>query len=270
MWSLPGNMQKTLLMILVLVQGSSWVYADNPERIVSLDLCTDWMLLTYADPRQVLALSPLSRQFHLNGQAHNLNVHDGSLEQVLALEADVVISGEFNAPLLRQRLQALGVRVVALPQATTLQEVRDYEQTFAKLIGYDNLHPLSLTKTNVRQDDNPSLLLLGANAGGTGTGTLEHEIINAAGWKNYVNERGYITLNLEQLVANPPDAIMWSAPASQALAYHFKQHPALKKVINKGAWLQTDFGGWQCQGPWTWQRINQLQQAKQRWLDVSR
>lgn len=255
--------------VLLAVLASTSCYAARPAKIVSLDLCTDWMLLTYAEPRQVLALSPLSRKFPLNGEAHNLNVHNGSLEQVLALEPGLVLSGEFNAPLLRQRLQALGVRVVTLPQATTLRQVHEYEKQFASLIGHSDLHPFNPVETN-KDDESPSLLLLGANAGGTGTGTLEHEIIHAAGWKNYVSERGYITLDLEQLVANPPDAIMWSVPASRAMAYHFKQHPALRKVISDKAWLQTDFGGWQCQGPWTWQRINQLQQAKQQWLDVSR
>lgn len=270
MWLRRKNYRKIGLFVFVFTLSWSVCHAGKPARVISLDLCTDWMLLTYADPANVRALSPLSKQHFLDGKPHALPVHNGSLEHILALEPDLVVSGEFNAPLLRQRLQSLGIRVVAMPQATALQQVRDYERNFIALLGGSANTPVELQPRNYDPDQAPSLLLLGANAGATGTGTLEHEIIRAAGWKNYVSESGYITLELERLIELPPDVIMWSAPASPALANHFKEHPALKKVIADDNWLQTDFGGWQCQGPWTWQRITELQQARQAWLTGSR
>jgi iron complex transport system substrate-binding protein len=63
--------------------------AEAPQRIVSLDLCSDWMLLTYARREQLRALSPYLYQFDNDWVEPGLAVHDGSLEQVLALKPDL-------------------------------------------------------------------------------------------------------------------------------------------------------------------------------------
>ena len=52
----------TILLGLLSAQGQ----AGPVKGIVSLDLCTDWMLLKYADPAQVRAYSPLLYKYHVN------------------------------------------------------------------------------------------------------------------------------------------------------------------------------------------------------------
>ena len=240
--------------------------ANSSTGIVSLDLCSDWMLLKYADPGSVRALSPLSNQHPLEGVTHALPVHDGSLEHIMSLKPEIVITGEFNAVILRKRLQKLGINVEVLALPQTLGQVEDYEKAFLTIIGQP------LTKASMPEKplhngstESPRLLLLGANAGAAGSGTLEEEIIKQAGWQNYVEQPGYITLDMESLVADPPDMILWSAPKARALANRFLEHPALRKAIPEENRSITNFGDWQCQGPWTWQRIQQLQQARQQW-----
>ena len=105
--------------------------------------------------------------------------------------------------------------------------------------------------------------MLGANGIGTGTATLEHEILSRAGWRNYLSAPGYQRLDLEQIVLDPPDAILWAAPEHRALANQFAEHAALRQSIPATRWLATDYWRWQCPGPWTWELIGQLQQ----WLD---
>lgn len=255
------------LLVLLFAVLPSVGMAGHPSRIVSLDLCTDWMLLKYATPSTVLALSPWVREYPRAGLNTTLPSHDGSLEQILSLKPDLVIVGEFNASLLQQRLRKLGVHVAVLPLATTLQQVTAYEKAFLKLLGESGGRASIPVPAMTSQAASPAprLLLLGANGGGTGEGTLENDVMLLAGWKNYVSAQGYVTVELERLISDPPDAIMWSAPASQALANSFMQHPALKRAIPASHWLATDFADWQCQGPWTWQRVKQLQQARQVW-----
>ncbi len=111
------------------------------------------------------------------------------------------------------------------------------------------------------------LLLLGANGIGTGRDTFEHDVIQHAGWDNYLSDSGYINLDLEQLVTEPPDAVMWSAPRSAALANQFAEHPALRRSIPNEQWLDSSYWFWQCPGPWTWQLIEQLQEQRAQWPD---
>lgn len=241
------------------------------DKILSLDLCTDWMLARYADPSQVLALSPLIHQYPLDWIDTNLGTHDGTIEQILELKPDLVITGQYNAIILRQRLQELGIRVEILSLPENLSQVNHYVKHFQSLlkqtINNDQQLPLPPTPEN---NDKPRLLLLGANGIGTGRGTFENDILTSAGWTNYLQNKGYLNLDLEQLTTDPPDAILWSAPASVALSNLFAEHPALKRAIPEERWLKTASWKWRCPGPWTWDLINDLQKFLQTSLQTIR
>lgn len=233
--------------------------ATVAQRILSLDLCTDWMLARYAAPAQVVALSSMHRQFPVDWLAPNWPTHDGALESIVELKPDLVITGQYNARLLRNRLKALGFRVEVLELPTSLEAVEHYEQHFLRLLGKPitlataPLEPVTSNKPPKR------LLLLGANGIGTGRGTFEDAILQRAGWSNYLLEDGYLRLDLEQLVINPPDAILWAAPEHRALANRFAEHPVLRRSLSAQHWLSTNYWRWQCPGPWTWEIVGELQ-----------
>jgi iron complex transport system substrate-binding protein len=251
------------LLTLLSVALLSPVLHAEPQRVVSLDLCMDWLLAHYAPPERVAALSALHKRYPVNWIGTNWPSHDGSLEQVYALKPDKVLVGQYAATLLRKRLAELGVSVEVLPLPQTLEQVVAYEQQFLKALDL----PASLARPVPPALPAPAkpqrLLLLGANGIGTGRGTLEDEILQQAGWTNYLKGEGYLRLDLEQIVHNPPDAILWAAPEHQALANQFAEHPALLEAVPAERWLTTDYWRWQCPGPWTWELIGQLHQ----WLD---
>lgn len=236
-----------------------------PERILSLDLCMDWILAYHVNKARVAGLSPLHKRYPLPLKLDDWPVHDGSLEQIYQLQPDLVLVGEYNALLLRNRLKTLQlpVAVVSLPQS--LEQIEDYERTLLQLIGLPanlatpapNEQPLDLSA--------PRLLLLGANGIGTGSGTFEDQILRQAGWSNYLTDTGYVSLDLEKLVSDPPDALLWASPDSPSLANRFAEHPALAGRIPEQRWLTTDYWRWQCPGPWTWELIEQLRQAREVW-----
>lgn len=230
--------------------------SEQVEGIVSLDLCTDWMLLSYARRSQVLAFSPLLYRDPPSWVEPGLPTHDGSLEQLISLAPTRVISGEYNAIQLRRRLVQLGfdVTVLALPQS--LQQVVDYQRQLLQAVGRDpDVYPLPQIESKPRLER--KLLLLGANGMGTGRGTLEHELMTGAGWDNYLQHEGYVSLPMEKLVVDPPDAIYWSGPAGQALANLFIKHPVIGRM---GAQIldDADHWRWRCPGPWTWQLLEEL------------
>lgn len=234
-----------------------------PARVVSLDLCTDWMLAHHLPRPRVAALSPFHRRYPVAWVGLDWPVHDGSLENVLALKPDLVITGQYNALGLRQRLQALGVRVLVLPLPDGLDHIADYERMLLDELGLPperGRRPLPpLPDVATRSDmTRPSLLLLGANAIGTGRGTLEHDVIWRAGWDNAVTRQGHVALDMESLVRHPPDAILWAAPQHAAQANRFGQHPVLETLVPAARWMRSDYWRWQCPGPWTWDLIEQL------------
>ncbi|TCS33995.1 iron complex transport system substrate-binding protein [Paucimonas lemoignei] len=232
--------------------------AEPVRRVVSLDLCTDWMLTTHGKRAEIAALSPLSRQYPAPWQDGGWPIHDGSLEQILQLKPDLVITGEYNALLLRSRLQALGVRVEILPLPKSLDQIVTYEKRLLDLLGLPAARasvPIAATGTPVRRK---RLLLLGPNGIGTGRNSFENDILERAGWSNYLPEEGQIRLDLETIVLDPPEAILWTGSEGNALANQFAQHPVLKHAVPPERWLTTEYWRWQCPGPWTWDLIRQL------------
>lgn len=231
-----------------------------PARVVSLDLCTDRMLMLHAARAQVAALSPMHRRFPTDALQEDWPWHDGSLEQIVRLQPDLVITGEYNAMQTRQRLIALGYRVEILPLPTTPDEIRQYEERLLALIGQPPERATPPVPFLPAPATPRRLLLLGANGIGTGRDTFEDGILVRAGWTNYLPESGLVRPDLERIVADPPDAILWAAPDNHALANLFADHPALRAAVPQARWLHADFWRGQCPGPWTWALVRQLHQ----------
>lgn len=253
--------------LVLLLPISAGADANKPvNRILSLDLCTDWMLAKYVNPSQVLALSHLMHQYPVDWINQEWPTHNGSLEQILELKPDLVITGEYNALILRRRLQELGTRVEILSLPKNLSQITDYEKRFLSLLNIP-IHKVSKPpqiRSDNHQKHKPTLLLLGPNGIGTGRKTFENDILELAGWKNYLTSDGYINLDLEQIAVNPPDAALWFAPDTIALANLFAEHPVLKQAIPEQRWLSTERWRWQCPGPWTRDLIELLQTQLQK------
>ncbi len=216
------------------------------------------MLVKTADKAQIRALSPLLAQYPVDWIEHKWPTHNGSLEEIIRLNPDLVITGEYNAIQLRSRLASLGFRVEILPLPTSVSGLNRYQSRFMQLVGNNADTPRQPEYQTTSKP--PRVLLLGANGVGTGQKTLENEILQYSGMTNYLSEEGYISLNIEQLINDPPDLMLWSAPDAAALANQFAEHAALKKAIPQQQWLSTDYWYWQCPGPWTWELIQRLRQ----------
>jgi|GEM_PF-1538115 len=255
---------------IVLALAAGFNASAQPQRVISLDLCTDEMLAYYAArapglKSRIAALSPLSRQNGV-GQGDGFGLtrwpaHDGSLEQVLALHPDLALTGPYNGLLLRQRLTQLGVRVEVLPQPERLADIAPYEQRLLALLGLP-VAPADAPAPPAPSASGPRLLLLGANGIGTGVDTLESDILTRAGWRNYLQTPGHAPLDLERIAADPPDAVLWAAPDSPALANRFAQHPVMRRAVPASGWLVSAVWRWHCPGPWSWDLVRELEAAR--------
>jgi iron complex transport system substrate-binding protein len=254
-------MKKGFIALLVfLIAPATFSQAPVPQRIVSLDLCTDWMLALHVDRKRVAALSPMqhvSQPFHPAPWMKDAwPSHDGSLESIALYKPDLVLTGQYSAIGLREQLRRLGFRVEVLPLPTTLEEVHNYERQF---LTYAGLPPERASVVPpARTPGKKRLLLLGANSIGTGRGTFEDDLMTRSGWNNYLTEAGLVRLDLEQIARDPPDAVLWAAPSGAALANSFAEHPLWRSLNPPPHRLDTDYWRWQCPGPWSWELVQEL------------
>ncbi|MCL2160296.1 MAG: ABC transporter substrate-binding protein [Betaproteobacteria bacterium] len=258
-------MKKGFITLLAfLIAPVAFSQAPAPQRIVSLDLCTDWLLTLHVEQGRVAALSPMQRaqkSFHPAPWMKDKTSwpsHDGSPESIAFYEPDLILVGQYAAISLREQLRRLGFRVEVLPLATTLEGVRDYERQF---LAHAGLPPERAGNAPpARPLGKKRLLLLGANAIGTGRNTFEDAILTRSGWRNYLTEEGLVRLDLEQIARDPPDAVLWAAPSGAALANAFAEHPLWRSLTPPPSRLDTDYWRWQCPGPWSWDLIRELDQ----------
>ena len=235
-------------------------------RIVSLDLCTDWMLIRYGLPGQAAVYSPLLYRYATDWTPPGLPTHDGRLETLLRLGPARILAGQYNARMLRERLQQLGRQVTVLPLPQSLEQLEDYLRRFERAAGWPEGR--AARGREGRADDSkareqgprPRLLLLGANGIATGKNTLEDEMIRRAGWRNWLDRPGFVTLDIEAVLQDPPDAILWSQPYSPALANRFARMPPIRRLLERQPPFPAPDGDWRwhCPGPWTFDLIDDL------------
>ena len=205
------------LMPLVAVAGA-------PQRIVSLNLCTDQILLQLVERERIVALSFLSQNAFssvLHERARGLPVAYGSAEEVLTLEPDLVLVGTYTTRHTTALLRRFGIPVVAVPGAQSFAEVKEEIRTVARAVGEEARGEAIIARFEARLAEmrashpvaRPVATHYRSGGFSAGNNTLYHDIFEAAGHDNGAARaglEGYGTLPLERLVADNPDALIGS------------------------------------------------------------
>ena len=206
------------------------------NRVVSLNLCTDQLLVLLA-PEKVVALSPLARDPALSFVAEaaaSLATVRASAEAVLRLAPDLVLAGPFGAQTTLSLLEARGLRVVRAGLPQNFEEIRAETRMLADLFGVPERGAALIAEMDKRLATLPRpahrLRALAWEARGytAGPGTLKDAVLREAGFVNVSDGR---RIGLEALVAHPPDLIVVPTPAAwPSLATDLLQHPATANI----------------------------------------
>jgi iron complex transport system substrate-binding protein len=220
--------------------------AQAAPRIASINVCTDQLLLTLADPDQIAGLSPYARDpasSWLAERARNFRRLSGEAEDVLILKPDVVVAGAFSRRATREMLKQMGQRVVEFAVAQSLDDVRRNIRLMGDLVG----HPERARAENARFDDaiararavaarHPLRVLAVSRRGWiTGQHSLLGALLQAVGLTNIAGELGVAAGGfqpLEAVIKLKPDLLVVSEEGDVAVdqGQAFLLHPALEKL----------------------------------------
>lgn len=207
--------------------------------VVSLNPCTDALAYELAGEGQLLALSHYSRDpasSSINiAKAQRLPVTGGTVEEVLALDPDLVIAGSFLPPSTRRALEDLGIRVETFGIASTVAESEEQVRRMAALLGQAGKGEalvqridIAVAKSRAKRGAKTLSVVLWQPGGIVpGDQTLIGELLRIAGFSSHSAERGMGQadyLPLERVLADPPDLLL---VAGEGRAQH---HPALSMV----------------------------------------
>lgn len=216
--------------------GDAHAEAARPT-IVSLNPCTDAILAEVADPRQILAVSRYSYEPRATSmdlaQARRFRATGGTVEEVLALDPEVVVGSTFMAPATRAAFERLGLKVEAVGIATTVADSIAQVRRLAALAGHPARGEALVARIEAalaaaRSARPPARAVLWQPGGIVpGEGELVSELLRRTGFTNYSAARGLGQadyLSLERLLADPPDVLLVAGRERGQL------HPALDAV----------------------------------------
>jgi iron complex transport system substrate-binding protein len=243
-------------------------------RIMSLNVCTDQLVMELAAPGQIVSLSALSDETHISfhrDRAVAYPKNRGIAEEVFVARPDIVVTGAYSLHNTTQLLQALGVGVEVFDYTQTLDTIPGDIRRMGAVIGRTEIAEASAAAFEARlaalsrpvEVNAPTVLVYGQNGVVLGSGTLADTVIRAAGLRNLAAERGIAGMApypLELLVADRPDIILTSQPYvdAPALADVIARHPAL---VALPAVRRDDLippGAWSCGGPFTLEALEAL------------
>lgn len=232
-----------LVLVACLAPITSTASAQDPSRIVSINACTDQLLLALADHDQIRALSRFAVDTTMSfyrDRVGDLSTIRGSAEEVLKLDPDLVVSGTFTRRETRERLAQFGMRVELFPPARDLDDVREIIARFADMVG----HPERGAREIARLDAalarlrpvarGRAVLQLQRRGFISGEGTLFDDIIRRLGARNAAGRAGVRRVTLEHIVKQRPDLLVLfdvSARPARDQGAAFLRHPALAAAV---------------------------------------
>src|SRR5262245_47951629 len=161
--------------------------ASKPQRIASLYLCADELLLQLTDRRNVASVTFLARDplnSNVAGLAAQVPVNRGRAEEIFAQRPDVVLAGAFTARPAVAMLKRAGLPIGELCVPQTLDDVRHDIRTIADAIGERENGERMIARIDTRLAALPppaatprrSAIVLNPNGFTIGAGSLVDEI----------------------------------------------------------------------------------------------
>jgi iron complex transport system substrate-binding protein len=245
----------------------------KPERIVSLNMCVDELLLRLADPRNVASITWLSRDprnSNVAELAQKTPVNHGLAEEVIPLQPDLVIAGIYTARPAVAMLRRTGGPLVEVGVPKSLAEVRQQIRDVAERIGEREKGESVISAMDAKLAALPAppatrlrALVLNPNGATVGKGTLVDEIMTRAGLTNVAAELAidnYGQIPLETVVANGVDVLILSASRDgpPALATEILRHPVLSALSDRTRLVVMPGRLWNCGGPAVIEAIERL------------
>lgn len=243
------------LRFLLLVWGAVLsVYAADaqvrPQRIVSMNLCTDELLMRIVDPSRIASVTYLSQQpinapLGLNAIASKLKVNHGLAEEVLMQDPDLILAGRFTSTTAVSLLRSIGYKIIIFDPENTLDDMRANIRKLGEAVGEparaeqviaDFDARLAALQKQIPPGEKPVFADIGVNNFIAGENTLYTHVVNAGGYRTLgqaLGFEGFRNVPLEEILSTNPALIStatpWTSPPSMSTMA--LRHPALRAMV---------------------------------------
>lgn len=222
--------------------GSEVTLDAKPQRIASMTLGTDEILMDLVGPERLVAVTYLSADPSVSNIANRPELAEvettldvaPSPEQILALEPDLVFLATFTDSAIIDQLRDAGLNVFVVGFFNSVDAMEQNILTISELVGEAETGEAIVADMNDRLaavdealagvEEMPSVLNLSTDGWVAGSGTTVDDIITRAGGVNAAAELAdWQQISEEALIEMDPDAVLLSA---YVLDSEFVDNPA--------------------------------------------
>jgi len=229
--------------------AGAWIapaLAAGLPRIASMNVCTDQLLLSLADPGQILGLGRFSRdawQSFAAVDARRYPTLSGGAEDVLVLKPDVVVASLFDKRSTRELLKEKGLRLAEFAVPRNLDEVKAQIREMGDIAGHGDRAAAEIARLDAAMararravtDKHYRVLPLSRRGFVSGSDSLVSSLLTETGLFNAAGDLGVGSggfASLEAIVQAKPDFLLVSEAGDRAEddGRAFLLHPALERL----------------------------------------
>ena len=239
-----------------------------PQRVVSVFLCTDEYVFRLLPRERIVALSVLAGDTHpvvstIAAKVQGIPLIRASAEAVLAKSPDLVVMYKGTNPRLRALIAAAGVKILDVPWANSLSDVRKITTLLGDKLGVPDRARAMLAAMDAKlaaaralaPHPPVSALIYEPNGYATADGVSDG-FMRASGLANAataMHPTRLGTLPIEAVVAAAPQLLILNAAREGALgrADLVLRHPALAALKDRTLIAPASLVPLLCPGPWS-------------------
>lgn len=218
----------TLAALALLAAPAHAQNVTKPQRIVSMNQCTDLLLLQLAPKSRIASISFLARDAAW-AIAPDLDagvpINHGAVEDLIKVKPDLILTGPYGATAVRLMAKRINVPVVEIEEANDFAQIQTVVRKMGAAVGEPERANALLATMDAKLADlaatrSPRTITVAAWSGGdyvSGRGTLTNAIIEAAGAVNIaakLPDARTSTFGIEELLAARPDALLYAGARS--------------------------------------------------------
>jgi iron complex transport system substrate-binding protein len=270
-------MENNAIAILLMLLSGMAIATEPPQRVVSVNLCSDQLLLMLADPSQVASVSYLARNpdsSFVAKQAEAYLPNHARAEEIMRLKPDLVLVTPHTNPRLRTTLKQLGYPLYQLSLGVRIGDIHKEIRQLAARLGRVSRGESLIAQMRQRLQDKqsetarPSAIFYQPRGYTSGADTLQDEALSLAGWNNLAAQHGingYAPVPLEEILLWQPSTLFTSTFSDEgdSLAQRQLRHPALKRLLAQKPMREIPYKHWICPGPMLADAVALLREARE-------
>jgi len=244
----------------------------KPQRILSMNQCTDLLLLQLVPKARIAGVTYLARDGAdalFPGADRGIPVNYGTPEDIIKFRPDLILTGDFSTPVTRRLAREVGAPLVEVKGASTFDDIRVAVRQVGAAVGESGRAEALVRGMDVRlawlaAHPRPLSRVIAWDGGDSvpGRDTLPNRIMQAAGAVNVAAGPGrtYTTFDVERVLAADPDALLYAGDGKPLRQQEDARHRVLRRVY-AGRRIAFDNVAWTCGLPQSVQSATGLRRA---------